>query len=102
MLEAETRARLKSGIAKHSRHIFRDAEGHLAEDTPENRQLFVDVVMAPAHYLGADKYGTDWYAKTLPSGEQLWVQVRKGEIRNAGKNPIPKRWTAATGLAGLL
>jgi len=102
MSEAETKARLESGIAKNARHIFRDAEGHIADDTPDNRQRFVDVVREPAHYLGADKYGSDWYAKTLPTGEQLWVQVRNGEIRNAGKNQSPKRWTAATGLAGSL
>ncbi len=102
MSEAETKARLESGIAKNARHIFRDAEGHIADDTPENQQRFVDVVMESAHHLNVDKYGTDWYDKTLPTGEQLWVQVRNGEIRNAGKNQSPKRWTAETGLAGSL
>ena len=93
------RARLAQGISKNASHIFRDREGHLSQDTPENRQLFIETALEPQNYLGVDKYGTQWYAKTLANGEQIWVQVRKGEIRNAGRNLVPKAWHPDTGLS---
>lgn len=92
-------AKLEQGINKNSSHIFRNKEGHLSEDTPENRQLFIETVRDPRNYLGRDKYGTQWYAKTLVTGEQIWVQVRNEEIRNAGKNPMPKTWHPGTGFS---
>ncbi|HAA28925.1 MAG TPA: hypothetical protein DDW76_25150 [Cyanobacteria bacterium UBA11369] len=93
------RAKLEQGINKNARHIFRNKPGHLSDDTPENRQLFVETVIEPNNYLGTDKYNTQWYAKTLTTGEQIWVQVRNGEIRNGGKNPLPKTWHPDTGLS---
>lgn len=97
--EQAVRAGLEQGISRNAKHIFRDREGHLSNDTLEHRQLFIEVVMEPENYLGSDKYGTQWYAKTLASGEQVWVQVRNGEIRNAGRNLTLKDWHPDTGLA---
>jgi len=96
--EQAVRIKLEQGISRNAKHIFRDREGHFSIDTLEHRQLFIAVVR-PKNYLGSDKYGTQWYAKTLISGEQIWVQVRSGEIRNAGRNLIPKDWHPETGLA---
>ena len=101
MTDQDQRAQLEQGITRNARHIFREAEGHFSDDTPTHRQLFIDTAINPTHYLGGDRYKTDWYAQTLATGEQIWVQVRNGEIRNAGINPVPKRWSAETGLAGL-
>lgn len=97
--EEVRKAQLEAGINKNARHIFRNKAGHLPDDTSENRQLFIETVMEPSNYLGTDKYATEWYTKTLPTGEQIWVQVRKGEIRNAGINPTPKTWHPDTGLS---
>ncbi len=34
-----------------ARHIFRDAEGHFAEDTPENRRALISAVGNPENFL---------------------------------------------------
>ncbi|WP_008310590.1 hypothetical protein [Leptolyngbya sp. PCC 6406] len=91
---------LEAGINKNAPHIFRQALGHFSEDTPAIRQLLIDTAMNPNYHLGQDKYKTDWYSQILPSGAQVWVQVRKGEIRNAGINATPRTWHPDTGLAG--
>ena len=93
------RAKLEQDISRNASHIFRDREGHFSEDTLENRQLFIEIVMKPENYLGADKYGTRWYAEALTSGAQIWVQVRNDEIRNAVENSTPKTWHLETGLS---
>jgi hypothetical protein len=70
----------------------------LTEETPAIRKLLLDTASNPGFYLGRDKYQTDWYAQTLSSGEQVWVQVRTGEIRNAGVNSTPRVWQPGIGL----
>lgn len=101
MNQQAKRARLEAGIDKNGRHIFRNAPGHFAEDTSATRQLLLDTAADSNWYLGQDKYRTDWYAQTLTSGEQIWVQVRHGEIRNAGINSTPRPWHPNTGFARL-
>lgn len=93
------RTKLEQGINKNARHIFRNKEGHLVDDNSQNRQLFLEIVMESSNYLGIDKYGTQWYAKISKAGEQIWVQVRNGEIRNAGTNSTPKTWQPDTGFS---
>jgi RHS repeat-associated protein len=78
-------------------HIFRDAEGHVA-DTSANRALLRDVANDPAARLGTDKYGNTWSAKTLPNGTQAWTQARGNTIVNAGINETPRAFNAQTGL----
>ena len=80
-------------------HIFRDTEGHFAEDTAANRALLEDTASNPNYYLGADKFGNDWYAVTQADGTQVWAQVRNGEVINGGLNQTPQGFNPASGLS---
>ncbi|HEV3319322.1 MAG TPA: RHS repeat-associated core domain-containing protein [Solirubrobacteraceae bacterium] len=78
------------GIAEGAAgHIFRDADSHLAEDTPENRALIESVVKSDNHV--ETKYpGVDVYRETLSNGTQVWAEVKDGSITNAGVNSTPR------------
>ncbi len=78
-------------------HIFDDREGHLP-DTPANRQLLVDVANESDNYLGKDKYGNDWHARTEADGSQTWTESRGGIIQNGGSNNPPREWDNDGGL----
>lgn len=80
------------------KHIFQKKKGHLP-DTPENRKLIEDVANDPNCYYGKDARGNDCYARTLPDGSQVWVIVRDGKIRDAGKNDEPHSWDPETGFS---
>ena len=80
-------------------HIFRDSEGHMSEDTEENRQRLEDAANNKDNYLGKDAYGNEWYAENNPDGTQTWVQVRNGKIINGGVNNIPKEYNPNIGLS---
>jgi filamentous hemagglutinin len=67
-------------------------------DTPANRALIENTANNKANYLGTDKYGTDWYAKTQADGTQVWVECRNGTITNGGLNASPKPFNPETGL----
>lgn len=70
-------------------HIFRDAAGHLAEDTPENRALLQGAVK-PDNLVGETRIpggAIQRYRQSLPDGREVWVNVRNGrEITNGGVN----------------
>jgi RHS repeat-associated protein len=72
-------------------HIFRNAPGHLAEDTEANRALLQSAV-TPENAVGTRAGGAiTVYRQLLPDGRQVWVQVRNGhEITNGGVNTIPR------------
>lgn len=73
-------------------HIFRQAPGHLAEDTVANRALLRGAVN-PDNLVGARGPGgsISVYRETLPDGRQVWVEVRNGtEITNGGVNDPPR------------
>ena len=74
-------------------HIFRDAPGHLAEDTAENRALLRGAVK-PDNLMGTRGPGGSIgvYRETLSDGRQVWVEVRDGsEITNGGVNDVPRQ-----------
>jgi hypothetical protein len=82
-----------------TRHIFRDAPGHLA-DTPANRALLKGVADDASTTLGTDRFGNVWSARTLEDGTQVWVQTRNGVIQNGGLNKTPRVFNSETGLSG--
>ncbi len=79
-------------------HIFEDRPGHLP-DTPENRNLLIDVADDPAATLGTDRFGNEWSARTLDDGTQAWVQTRDGIVQNGGLNLEPRTFNSDTGLS---
>jgi RHS repeat-associated protein len=70
------------------KHIFREAPGHLAEDTAANRALLADIVQSE-NLVEIDINGNQIYAKQLSDGTEVWVEVRDGMIRNGGLNETP-------------
>lgn len=64
------------------RHIFRSAEGHFPDDTPENRRRLLRVANHPANRLGRDLFGILWAAETVPDGSQIWIQIKDGRVIN--------------------
>jgi len=82
---------------KSAKHMFRNDEGHLF-DTPANRALLIEIVSNKENFLGIDKWGSEWYGKTLADGKQVWAWVRNNMIRNGGLNEFPKTFNRETGL----
>ncbi|MCW4384189.1 polymorphic toxin-type HINT domain-containing protein [Salinibacterium sp. SYSU T00001] len=84
-----------SGVSFRSNtaHIFRDAPGHLAEDTPANRALIQSAV-APANLRATttlkDGSTLSRYYELRPDGTQAWAEVRGTEITNGGLNAVPR------------
>lgn len=70
-------------------HIFRQAEGHFAVDTAEAREL-IQTTAIEDNLAGISKSGFSVYQRVLESGIQIWVNVLRGTIRNAGKNDVPR------------
>ena len=70
-----------------------------SQDQTEQRiKIFEDVVNDVQCYLGKCKWGTEWYQKTLDNGKQIWVEVYKNTIREAGINDEPKAYNSKIGL----
>lgn len=80
------------------KHIFRDAEGHFKEATPENCAALEDVANNPNSKLGTDSREETWYARETADGKQILVECRKGTTRDGGINEIPKTFNPQTGL----
>ena len=53
----------------------------------------------PSCYLGIDKRGNHWFARTNTDGTQTWVITRGGTIREGGRNQSPHLWDPVTGLS---
>ena len=70
-------------------HIFRDAPGHIIDDTFDNRKLLTDT-LSSRNFVKTDEFGNNWFARLLDNGTEAWVEVRNGMIRNGGINSIPK------------
>ncbi|WP_217154266.1 hypothetical protein [Rhodanobacter denitrificans] len=87
-------AKRDAGIAfrDDTSHIFRNARGHMAEDTTENRALLQGAVK-PGNFIGTrgPSGSISVYRETLPDGRQVWVEVRNGtQITNGGVNDVSK------------
>jgi hypothetical protein len=85
-------------LESNAGHIFRDAPGHMT-DTPISRQLLIETTSNQRNLLGMDKFGNQWFARTLPNGQQIWASVRGNIIRNGGLNESPRGFNANTGLS---
>jgi len=70
-------------------HIFKADPGHFAEDTAEARELSQTIV-TQANYVGLQGRGDLVYARIVETGARIWVYVRDGTIRNAGRNLVPR------------
>lgn len=81
------------------RHIFRNAEGHFADDTPENRSRLLRVARDPESQLGVDRFGILWAEEMMPDGSQIWVQIKDGRVINGGLNLKPRSFDVAVGLS---
>lgn len=81
-----------------AKKIFGTREGHIV-DTPQNRELLINIANDTNNILGNDKFGNTWSAKLLDTGEQVWTQTRNGQIINGGINKIPKKFNSETGLS---
>ena len=73
-------------------HIFKEDNGHLAKDTPQNRAYISQAVSHPSNKVATDNFGNDIYVKTFSDGSQAWAVVRGNEIRDGGRNEPPRKW----------
>ncbi|HEY8816717.1 MAG TPA: RHS repeat-associated core domain-containing protein, partial [Candidatus Dormibacteraeota bacterium] len=93
--EAEDAAAAASDVAPAFRddvsHIFTDNIGHFVEDTTVNRTTIMNAVK-PENFVRTQGPNAQisLYFQDLPDGTQVWVQVRNGEITNAGLNLVPR------------
>ncbi|MFC0265703.1 hypothetical protein [Alloscardovia macacae] len=67
-------------------------------DTPRNRQKLMELANDETYYLGKDKLGIEWYARTEQDGTQTWVSALNGTIQEGGSNVTPRVWDKETGL----
>jgi hypothetical protein len=82
-------------------HIFLNKRGHLPK-SPENYRLLDGLVKNASNHIGSDQYGSQWFAKILENGKQLWARAHGGKVRSGGLNEIPKLYSPETGLLGIL
>jgi RHS repeat-associated protein len=88
--EAAATEELTPFLESNLAHIFREAPGHLANDTLENRLLLQNAVN-PDNYVSTNPVsGAATYRELLPNGAQVWVTVRSGAITNGGVNQVPR------------
>lgn len=78
-------------------HIFGDRPGHLT-DTPSHRAEILAVANDPECYLGHDRWGNHWFARTNEDGTQTWAETRGGTIFEGGRNDTPRDFDPETGL----
>ena len=81
------------------KHMFRNADGHFAQDTPANRAIIEHATSSNKNFLSTDQHGTLWYAENLQNGTQAWAKVRDGIITEGGVNQTPRTFNPTTGLS---
>lgn len=92
-------------FAVRAEHVFRNASGHVNPASLASKMRFVglfqrvgsnpanirvDAVAAKLMTRHAEAAGVSTYTQTMRNGSQVWVQVRNGEIVNAGVNVAGK------------
>ena len=75
-------------------HIFRKADGHFSEDTPENRAYIRAAVSDPANKEAVNNHGVELYSKIMPDGYRAWAHVKNGFITNGGRDKPWRKWVA--------
>jgi len=70
-------------------HISRQDVGHFPLDTAEAREL-IQTTAIEANFVGIRRGVERVYQVLLESGVQVWVYVRDGTIRDAGRNDLPR------------
>lgn len=78
-------------------HIFKQAWGH-REFSQKLYDAMDTMVKDAINHLGPDKYGVQWFAKTLENGEQMWAKAQAGEVISAGINTTPRVYCPVKGL----
>ena len=73
-------------------HVFRNDDGHLSEDTPENRAYIRAAVSDPTNRESINNFGVELYSKIMPDGYRAWAQVRNGIITNGGRDKPWRKW----------
>jgi|GEM_PF-1470124 len=77
-------------------HIFDDRLGYII-DTPENRQLILDLVKNFANFQTKGEFDKLWFGEILPDNRQLWAEVRNNIITNCGINEEPRECDSRRG-----
>ena len=81
-------------------YLFVTNEGYVL-NTPENKQLFLNLVSDRKNWIEGDAWGDYWYVKVMRDGKQIWATVRDNVIQNGGINNSPKGWNPVRGLRGI-
>lgn len=76
-------------IGRGANHTFSGRPGKFA-DTPANRELIEGIANGGGRSLGKDRYGKEWFVKTLDNGRQVYVYTKDGVIKGAGFNSPPR------------
>ena len=79
------------------KHFMRDEPGHLP-DTPENREMLVNLANDPKYHMGKDRYGNEWHVRNNADGTQDWVRHQNQVINEGGRNQAANPWDPETGL----
>lgn len=70
-------------------HIFRNAPGHLAEDTAANRAIIQSAADSGV-LVRTSPQGVQTFRQLLPDGTEAWAEVYQGQITNGGVNVTPR------------
>ena len=76
-------------LEKELPHVFRAKPGHFPVDTAEVREL-IQATVIEENFVGLRASGDRVYQRVLETGVQIWVYVREGVIRNAGRNELQR------------
>ncbi len=71
-------------------HIFRQADGHIATDTPAARAL-IETAVQPQYLTRVEQSANiRVYHRLLSNGQEVWAKVRDGVTTNGGLNQTPQ------------